>query len=134
MIDARQAAYLQALGVDVYVPRDAPPLPVVEEPVVDVAAAEPPPSPAVRPAPRPVAPRPVETRPVETPRVETPAAPAVAVTTEPGPAVGELDWEPLREVVAACRRCELHATRTQTVFGVGNRQARWMFIGEAPGQ
>jgi DNA polymerase len=27
----------------------------------------------------------------------------------------------------------LHATRTQTVFGVGNPQARWMFIGEAPG-
>jgi DNA polymerase len=45
----------------------------------------------------------------------------------------ELDWEPLRETVAACTRCELHATRTQTVFGVGNRGARWMFIGEAPG-
>jgi DNA polymerase len=44
-----------------------------------------------------------------------------------------LDWEPLREMVAACTRCELHATRTQTVFGVGNRGARWMFIGEAPG-
>ena len=44
-----------------------------------------------------------------------------------------LDWEPLRETVAACTRCELHATRTQTVFGVGNRGARWMFIGEAPG-
>jgi DNA polymerase len=30
-------------------------------------------------------------------------------------------------------RCELHKTRTQTVFGVGNRQAAWMIIGEAPG-
>jgi DNA polymerase len=43
-------------------------------------------------------------------------------------------WEMLRAAVAACQRCELHATRTQTVFGVGNPQARWMFIGEAPGQ
>jgi len=44
-----------------------------------------------------------------------------------------LDWEPLREHVSACTRCELHVTRTQTVFGVGSKQARWMFIGEAPG-
>src|SRR5690606_27790659 len=27
----------------------------------------------------------------------------------------------------------LHATRTQTVFGVGNREAEWMIVGEAPG-
>jgi DNA polymerase len=39
----------------------------------------------------------------------------------------------LRAAVASCQRCELHATRTQAVFGVGNRQARWMFVGEAPG-
>jgi uracil-DNA glycosylase len=49
-------------------------------------------------------------------------------------AVFDLGWDDLRTAVAACQRCELHATRTQTVFGVGNRQARWMFIGEAPGQ
>jgi DNA polymerase len=48
------------------------------------------------------------------------------------PAAG-LDWEPLRAAVAACTRCTLHVTRTQTVFGVGNRNARCMFIGEAPG-
>lgn len=36
--------------------------------------------------------------------------------------------------VAACRRCEeLANTRTQTVFGIGNPNARVMFIGEAPG-
>jgi DNA polymerase len=44
-----------------------------------------------------------------------------------------LDWSELRAAVAACQQCELHRTRTQTVFGVGNPQARWMFIGEAPG-
>jgi DNA polymerase len=44
-----------------------------------------------------------------------------------------LDWEPLRAAVAACTRCALHAGRTQTVFGVGDRSARWMIVGEAPG-
>ncbi|MFO1005520.1 MAG: uracil-DNA glycosylase [Planctomycetaceae bacterium] len=36
--------------------------------------------------------------------------------------------------VAQCQRCqELASTRTQTVFGVGNPNAKVMFIGEAPG-
>ena len=36
--------------------------------------------------------------------------------------------------VAACTRCrELATTRTQTVFGVGDPQARLCFLGEAPG-
>lgn len=40
----------------------------------------------------------------------------------------------LAEKVKHCTRCaELAATRTQTVFGVGNPQARIVFIGEAPG-
>ena len=62
--------------------------------------------------------------------------PAVAVEVAPGPLPGDtagLDWSALRERVAACTRCELHSTRTQTVFGVGSPTARWMFIGEAPG-
>jgi DNA polymerase len=43
------------------------------------------------------------------------------------------DWAPLRARVAACTRCTLSAGRTQTVFGVGNTQADWMVVGEAPG-
>jgi DNA polymerase len=43
------------------------------------------------------------------------------------------DWASLREAVAACTACELHRSRTQTVFGVGSEAARWMIIGEAPG-
>jgi DNA polymerase len=40
----------------------------------------------------------------------------------------------VRERVAACVRCrELAETRTQTVFGVGNPEAKLLFIGEAPG-
>ena len=44
-----------------------------------------------------------------------------------------LDWPELRTRVAACTRCSLSATRTQTVFGVGNLQADWLIVGEAPG-
>jgi len=40
----------------------------------------------------------------------------------------------LATCVAGCTRCpQLATTRTQTVFGVGNPQAKIMFIGEAPG-
>ncbi len=60
------------------------------------------------------------------------AAVAKAAVPGAGPEAS-LAWDPLREMVASCTRCGLHATRTQTVFGVGNPSARWMFIGEAPG-
>jgi DNA polymerase len=40
----------------------------------------------------------------------------------------------LQVEVAACTRCELHQSRSQTVFGTGNRQADVLIIGEAPGQ
>jgi len=45
----------------------------------------------------------------------------------------ELDWPELAEQVSSCVACDLHATRTQTVFGTGNQQADWLIIGEAPG-
>ena len=43
------------------------------------------------------------------------------------------DWAELRAAVAACTRCALHKTRTQTVFGVGSETADWFIVGEAPG-
>jgi DNA polymerase len=49
------------------------------------------------------------------------------------PREDDLDWEPLRARVAACTRCALSATRTQTVFGVGDPAADWLIVGEAPG-
>lgn len=78
--------YLEALGIDVWVPRSQAPEPAVlaDEPTI------------------------------------------ISDTLTP-------DWEELRTTVAACTLCELHRHRTQTVFGVGNRQADWMIIGEAPG-
>ncbi len=44
-----------------------------------------------------------------------------------------MDWDTLQRAVSGCTLCGLQKTRTQTVFGVGNRQAQWMVIGEAPG-
>ena len=79
----QRRAYLDALGIDVWVPRDA------AEPEPDIADAEPVPESA--------------------------------------------DWDTLRDAVAGCTRCALCESRTQTVFGVGNPDADWMIIGEAPG-
>jgi DNA polymerase len=90
MGDPRKLAYLDALGVEAYVPR-------------------------------------------EFRRAGQPATERVPAVDAPPAAESGLDWETLRNRVSACTRCELHATRTQTVFGVGNPNARWMFIGEAPG-
>ncbi len=42
-------------------------------------------------------------------------------------------WDELEAQVAVCTKCELHQGRTQTVFGVGDKQASWLVIGEAPG-
>jgi len=55
-------------------------------------------------------------------------APATATFADSGPA-----WQTLQDTVRTCTKCGLHKTRTQTVFGVGNPAASWMFIGEAPG-
>ena len=43
------------------------------------------------------------------------------------------NWENLQKRVVSCIKCDLHTSRTQTVFGVGNKNADWLIIGEAPG-
>ena len=48
--------------------------------------------------------------------------------------VTDLNWLQLQQVISQCQLCELHAHRTQTVFGVGNPDADLMIIGEAPGE
>jgi DNA polymerase len=52
-----------------------------------------------------------------------------AAPTEAPPA----GWIEIKQAVPACTACGLHGTRTQTVFGVGDENADWMLIGEAPG-
>lgn len=44
-----------------------------------------------------------------------------------------MGWDELRDCVANCTRCELSTSRTNTVFGVGNPNADWLIVGEAPG-
>jgi uracil-DNA glycosylase family 4 len=44
-----------------------------------------------------------------------------------------MDWQQLKGAVSECQSCELCKTRTNTVFGVGDEQADWFLIGEAPG-
>ena len=106
-----QAALPEALGVDVYVPRATPPLPA------DVRRG--------RRAARPPSSRRAGPRSTDVAWRNGPSRRQSGRRTSTG--------TQLRAAVAACERCELHATRTQTVFGVGNPDARWMFIGEAPG-
>jgi uracil-DNA glycosylase family 4 len=45
-----------------------------------------------------------------------------------------MGWEELESSVSVCTACQLCTTRTNTVFGGGNRSAKLMFIGEAPGE
>lgn len=45
-----------------------------------------------------------------------------------------MTWEELESKCASCRLCALGDTRTNCVFGYGNRNAKLMFVGEAPGE
>ncbi|WP_295392934.1 uracil-DNA glycosylase family protein [uncultured Thiodictyon sp.] len=81
-----------------------------------------------------------EPPPESAPATPSPARPGVAPAKQIAPAdapllndPGVLDWEGLAAAVAGCRACTLCETRTQTVFGIGDRQARLLVIGEAPG-
>ena len=57
-----------------------------------------------------------------------------AATATPPAAAAPPELEALRSKVAACTACALHSGRRQTVFGVGNPRADWMFVGEGPGE
>ena len=45
-----------------------------------------------------------------------------------------MSWEELKKNCEECKKCALHETRTNCVFGVGNPNASLMFVGEAPGE
>ena len=44
-----------------------------------------------------------------------------------------LNWNELKQTVHDCTACKLRAGCTQTVFGVGDESAEWLFVGEGPG-
>lgn len=123
MDQARRHAYLRAMGIVPWVPRGVEPM----APAL-VPESQSGPEPATAPA------------------AETPAAaPAPAIVDSPRPRaaaaldqaqggdVATLEWDALGAAVAECRACGLCETRTQTVFGVGDRRADLLVIGEAPG-
>ncbi len=47
--------------------------------------------------------------------------------------IGQLPWPELKAMVRDCTACKLRAGCTQTVFGVGDEKADWLFVGEGPG-
>ena len=148
-LDDRQRAMLAEMGIKVWAPRARPAPEDAPETIAENAtpssasaqkhaqeliarAATPP---AARPAPAP-APAPA---PVQAPRA-APAPATAQASASPVPlspraeGIVAMDWPELQATVAACRACGLCASRTQTVFGVGSRQADWMVVGEAPGE
>ncbi|EGV19553.1 uracil-DNA glycosylase family protein [Thiocapsa marina] len=151
MDERRRLDYLGAMGVDVWVPRlvaagrieSSDEIAVVEPSrilpparVSDPADLRPV-SPSAQPIPRTppahaeaheVAPNPVVPGPV----ASGPVGPALPeALSPPDPAL--MDWDALAAAVSGCRACGLCETRTNTVFGVGDRNADLLIIGEAPG-
>ena len=49
------------------------------------------------------------------------------------PSYANLNWDELKVAVKNCALCKLRAGCTQTVFGVGDEKADWLFVGEGPG-
>jgi uracil-DNA glycosylase family 4 len=131
MSSALRREYLAALGLETWVVRGKSP--ELRETALSDALA-----PRDMPAREVPAPREVPAREVPAPR-EVPArevlAPRDAGALRDSSAAREagIDWPELRARVAACTRCTLCSTRTQTVFGVGNPAADWLIVGEAPG-
>ena len=129
-MDSRRRDYLHALGIDVWQRRSLstepsePPeherpqaiIPAVASVAAQANLQEQPQAAARKPAPPPVT-----------------AASSVIAQSAADPRVAGFGWDELESAVKQCTLCPLHQARTQGVFGVGNRRARWMIIGEAPG-
>lgn len=71
-------------------------------------------------------------RDTQMPETDTTRATTVEEVAKETPAMDDT-WNLLQQEVSVCTKCELSKTRTQTVFGVGDPQAEWLLIGEAPG-
>jgi uracil-DNA glycosylase len=121
MVSTRRAQYLQALGIDVWLPRrNVPEAPDLVESVV---------APPVDAVPQDLPCPDVEAEPVRGHAGDE----AIEPITAPAAPGAQAGWDALREEVATCTKCSLHSTRIRPVFGVGNVQARWLVVGEAPG-
>jgi DNA polymerase len=127
-MDSRRLELLRALDIDVWQRRDRPSR-VVAEPAAarEVASREAPTREVVSVRVAPIAATQVA------PQVRAPQVEIAPIVDKLLPDVSGMDWEALNRTVSECTLCELHKTRTRPVFGVGNRKAQWMIIGEAPG-
>ena len=115
----RQLRYLQLLGISVWVPAGVALTPVGAKPM---------------PSPAPVAPV-ADTAAAPKPTPTESAAPTVDMTAPIAENTADnMQWPELENTVRQCTACPLHAGRTQTVFGVGARDAALMVIGEGPGE
>jgi uracil-DNA glycosylase family 4 len=56
-----------------------------------------------------------------------------AITADRRSRILRMDWQELKADAVHCKACPLHEKRTQVVFGVGDENADWLFIGEGPG-
>ncbi|WP_439891352.1 uracil-DNA glycosylase [Ralstonia sp. 25C] len=123
----RRSRMLEALGVSTeWTLRGAEPAALE---TVEVAVAEPPVAVEVEAAAAVVAAEPVIAQ-VEALVAEAPSDTAIPRAQR----IAAFDWAELEAAVSNCTSCKLCERRTNTVFGVGDRQAEWMLIGEAPGE
>ncbi len=125
MDEGMRRRYLAAMGIPLWLPRGAEQEATAQPPPVHNEVREAISAPALAPRPASAPPQP-------------PAPPVAPVpTTAPELPATELDnpdWDELQARVAECHACaELVRNRSRTVFGVGNREAQLMIIGEAPG-
>lgn len=133
-MDSRRLAYLKALEIDVRERRDGSARAAVAEAVPAQATELPPIQAMPEPAVQMIAPAHsiAPARATPAPAVDA-DAPHEPIPDLDDAGVASLGWEELATAVRSCTKCPLHATRTNGVFGVGDRRARWMIIGEAPG-
>ena len=62
------------------------------------------------------------------------APPVIPVETPRRERILAMPWDELEREACGCTACPLHASRTRVAFGVGDRGADWLLVGEAPGQ
>ena len=61
------------------------------------------------------------------------ASPPMSAGESRAQKIARMDWDELTRAILQCDACPLHLTRTQGVPGVGDRNADWLIVGEAPG-
>ncbi|MFW5969377.1 MAG: uracil-DNA glycosylase [Halofilum sp. (in: g-proteobacteria)] len=125
MDEATRRAYLEAMGVTMWVPRGSPDVAPGGDAATDSLASGAPVSDPSSPAASAAPPSPA------------PEHPEAGTTGDPAAATGDvasMDAETLRQTILGCTACGLCETRTRAVPGVGSMKADLLVIGEAPGQ